>query len=63
MEYPGRADRIWEVRVFDSKGNGIYYEKNLSRKEAEKVADRYYARDDVSRIVCCEEGYKDAGDE
>lgn len=58
MEYPGNPDRIWEVRVYDHKNCGIYYERSLLYEEAAKVAKRYADRPDVDRVMVVKEGYK-----
>jgi hypothetical protein len=50
MEYPGKKDRTWKVTVFDRNNKPMYFEKNLSRAEAESLAERWIARPDVLRI-------------
>lgn len=61
MEYPGRSDRTWEVRVFDLKENGIYYERGLNRDEAETIAKQFADQARVGRVLVCESGMKDPG--
>jgi hypothetical protein len=50
VEYPGREDRTWKIVVFDRNGKPMYFEENLSRAEAESLADKWIARPDVSRV-------------
>lgn len=51
MEYPGRADRTWEITVYDTNNQPMYHEKNLTRAEADSLAERWFARPDVSSVV------------
>ena len=50
MEYPGRADRTWEITVYDRNDKPMYHEKNLSKAEAASLAERWMARTDVLRV-------------
>lgn len=56
MEYPGRSDRTWQITVYDRNDKPMYHEKGLSKNEADSLAERWLARNDVLRV----EG-KDAG--
>jgi len=51
MEYPGRPDRTWEITVYDRNNAPMYHEKNLSRSEADSLAERWISRPDVGRVV------------
>jgi len=50
MEYPGKKDRTWQITVYDRNGQPMYHELNLTRAEAEDLADRWFARPEVSRV-------------
>ena len=56
MEYPGRRDRVWEITVYDKNNAPMYHEKNLSKNEAEHLADRWFGRNDVGRVIGKEGG-------
>ena len=61
MEYPGRSDRTWEITVYDRNNQPMYHERNLSRAEATDLADKWFGRTDVGRVVGCESGTKRTG--